>query len=184
MKRVIERVGVYQPKFRRNHYEALARAIVWQQISGHAAKTIWGRLTALSHPSPLSAEILIRHNDAALRGAGISPQKMRYLRDLSERILDGRLTLKKLTRLPDADVIEQLIEVKGIGQWTAQMFLMFSLGRPDVFAPDDLGLRSAIRKLHGLGELPKRVECDAIALRWQPYRTIAAWYLWRSLELK
>ena len=124
----------------------------------------------------------MRLDDDQLRGAGISPQKLRYLRDLSARIVDGRLSLPRLARMPDDDVIAALTEVLGIGVWTAQMFLIFSLGRPDVFAPDDLGLRGAIKRLYGLSETPGRVESLAISERWQPYRSIASWYLWRSVD--
>jgi DNA-3-methyladenine glycosylase II len=184
LKRVIDDVGEFRMTWARNHYQSLARAIVFQQISGHAARTIWNRLAALGAPDRISAAVFMRHTDEQLRGAGLSPQKLRYLRDLSARVLDGRLSLPRLSRLPDEVVIERLVEVTGVGVWTAQMFLMFSLARPDVFAPDDLGLRSGIRKLYGLSELPDRAACLTIAERWQPYRSIASWYLWRCLETK
>jgi DNA-3-methyladenine glycosylase II len=177
-------VGPWRLKFHRNHFHALARAIVFQQISGHAARTIWTRVVALSAPDRFTAKAVLELPDERLRSAGLSPQKLRYLRDLSSRVEDGRLRLSRLARLQDDQIIEQLTAVSGIGVWTAQMFLLFSLGRPDVFAPDDLGLRSAIRKLYGLNELPNRAQSHEISARWQPYRSIASWYLWRSLELK
>jgi DNA-3-methyladenine glycosylase II len=168
----------------RNHFHALARAIVAQQISGHAARTIWSRVIILSAPEKFTAAAVMRLTDDQLRQAGLSPQKLRYMRDLCSRIMDGRLHLPKMARMSDERIIAELTAVMGIGTWTAQMFLMFSLGRIDVFAPDDLGLRSAIRNLYGLSEMPDRATCHSIAERWQPYRTIASWYLWRSLELK
>lgn len=176
--------GPWRLKAGRNHFHALARAIVAQQISGHAARTIWGRVIALSAPDRFDAAAVMRLRDEQLRGAGLSPQKLGYMRDLCTRIIDGRLHLARLGRMSDELIIEELTAVKGIGVWTAQMFLMFSLGRADVFAPDDLGLRSAIRKLYGLSEMPDRATCHSYADRWQPYRTIASWYLWRSLESK
>jgi DNA-3-methyladenine glycosylase II len=180
----IRAAGPWRLKPGRNHFHALARAIVAQQISGHAARTIWSRVIALSAPERFSAVAVMRLSDDQLRQAGLSPQKLRYMRDLCSRIIDGRLHLPKLGRMSDERIIEELTAVMGIGTWTAQMFLMFSLGRVDVFAPDDLGLRSAIRKLYGLTEMPDRVTCHSIAERWQPYRTIASWYLWRSLEVR
>ena len=183
LKTVIDRVGPFKLKQTKNHYHALARAIVGQQISGHAARTIWGRLEDLSAPEKLSAEVVIELSDDQLRGAGLSPQKLRYFRDLSQRIADGRLSLPKLARMSDELVVESLVEVTGVGVWTAQMFLMFSLGRADVFAPDDLGIKTAIKKLYDLEVPPNKVLAEQIAEPWQPYRSIASWYLWRSLEV-
>jgi DNA-3-methyladenine glycosylase II len=182
LKTVIDRVGPFKLKTTKNHYHALSRAIVAQQISGHAARTIWGRLQELGNGDSFSASLVQSLPDDALRGAGLSPQKLRYMRDLSERIADGRLALPKLARMPDEAVIEALVAVTGIGVWTAQMFLMFSLGRADIFAPDDLGIRSAIKKLYDLEVLPNRALALQIAEPWEPYRSIASWYLWRSLE--
>jgi DNA-3-methyladenine glycosylase II len=165
-----------------NHFHSLARAIVSQQISTHAARTIWARVQGLATPERFTAQRLLLLSDEQLRSAGLSPQKLRYLRDLSSRIADKRLSFARLTRLHDDHVVETLVEVMGIGVWTAQMFLIFSLRRPDVFAPDDLGLRNAIRKLYGLADVPDRKSLHEIAARWAPYRSIASWYLWRSLE--
>ena len=184
LKEVIDKVGPFQLKLTKNRYHSLARAIVAQQISTAAAKSIWKRLELLTDPKPLSADAIIVLPDEALRGAGLSPQKLRYFRDLALRVADGRLPLAKLPKMRDETVVESLTEVTGIGVWTAQMFLIFSLGRADVFAPDDYGLRAAIKTLYSLEVLPNRALANQIAEPWQPYRSIASWYLWRSLELK
>ncbi len=182
LKDVIDRVGPFQLKLTKNCYHSLARAIVAQQISTAAARSIWKRLEQLTAPEPLSADAIIVLPDEQLRGAGLSPQKLRYFRDLAVRVADGRLPLAKLPKMPDAAVTEALVEVTGVGVWTAQMFLIFSLGRADVFAPDDYGLRAAIKNLYALEVLPNRALATQIAEPWGPYRSIASWYLWRSLE--
>jgi DNA-3-methyladenine glycosylase II len=184
LKALIDRVGPFQLKLTKNRYHSLARAIVAQQISTAAARSIWKRLEDLTAPKQLTADAIIVLADEQLRGAGLSPQKLRYFRDLAMRVADGRLPLNKLARMSDEEVIEALVEVTGIGVWTAQMFLIFSLGRVDVFAPDDYGLRAAIKNLYELEVLPNRALALQIAEPWQPYRSIASWYLWRSLELK
>jgi DNA-3-methyladenine glycosylase II len=182
LKEVIDRVGPFQLKLTKNRYHSLARAIVAQQISTAAARSIWKRLENLTAPKALTADAIIVLADEHLRGAGLSPQKLRYFRDLALRVADGRLPLTKLPKMSDEAVIEALVEVTGIGAWTAQMFLIFSLGRADVFAPDDYGLRAAIKNLYSLEVLPNRALALQIAEPWQPYRSIASWYLWRSLE--
>lgn len=184
LRSVIDRVGPFQLKLTKNRYHSLARAIVAQQISTAAARSIWNRLEQLTAPKPLSADAIIVLADEQLRGAGLSPQKLRYFRDLAQRIADGRLPLAKLARMSDETVIEALVEVTGVGVWTAQMFLIFSLGRADVFATDDYGIRSAIKNLYDLEVLPNRALATQIAEPWQPYRSIASWYLWRSLEVR
>jgi DNA-3-methyladenine glycosylase II len=184
LKGLIDRVGPFKLKVTKNRYHSLARAIVGQQISTAAARSIWKRLEDLTTPKQLTADAIIVLADEQLRGAGLSPQKLRYFRDLAMRIADGRLPLSKLSRMSDDEVIAALVEVTGIGAWTAQMFLIFSLGRVDVFAPDDYGLKAAIKKLYGLEVLPNKALALKIAEPWQPYRSIASWYLWRSLELK
>jgi len=184
LREVIDRVGPFQLNLTRNRYHSLARAIVSQQISTAAARSIWKRLEGLTAPKKLTADAIIVLADEDLRGAGLSPQKLRYFRDLASRVADGRLPLAKLSRMSDEAVVEALVEVTGIGEWTAQMFLIFSLGRADVFAPDDYGLKAAIKNLYGLEVLPNRALATQIAEPWQPYRSIASWYLWRSLEAK
>lgn len=184
LKEVIDRVGPFQLKLTRNRYHSLARAIVSQQISTAAARSIWQRLEQLTAPKSLTADAIIALADDQLRGAGLSPQKLRYFRDLAIRVADGRLPLSRLPKMHDEAVVEALVEVTGIGAWTAQMFLIFSLGRADVFAPDDYGLRAAIKNLYSLEVLPNKALALQIAEPWQPFRSIASWYLWRSLELK
>jgi DNA-3-methyladenine glycosylase II len=163
-------------------FQALARAIVGQQLSTKAAATIWGRVTEeLGSETPKPAKLL-KADPEKLREAGLSRSKVSFLRDLAERIEAGRLNLKTLTKLPDEDVIADLIEVKGIGQWTAEMFLMFHLARPDVLSTGDLGIRRAIQIAYGMDELPGPTEMERIAEPWRPHRTLACLYLWRSLD--
>lgn len=178
----IEQAGPFRLKVERRRFVALARSIVAQQISGKAAASIWKRLQQAVKPGRISPATIAAMSFEQLRAAGISPQKARYLHDLAARSLDGSLRLNRISRLSDEEVIAALIQVKGIGVWTAQMFLMFSLCRIDVFAPDDLGLRAAIRHLYGLDDLPDRQRSLAIAEPWRPYQTIASWYLWRTVE--
>lgn len=184
MKRVIQQVGPFRMKRQTNRYQALLNAIVSQQISTASARAIWGRLELLTEAGGLSASTVHALADEQLRGAGLSPQKIRYVRDLTNRIHRGELRLAGMHRRVDDEVIAALTEVLGIGVWTAQMFLMFSLGRPDVLPHGDLGIQSAMRNIYQLEELPDREACIRIAEPWRPYTTVACWYLWRSLALK
>jgi DNA-3-methyladenine glycosylase II len=183
MKGVIRQVGPCGLRLSRDRFQMLVRSILSQQISGHAARAIRERLEALVAPEPLTPRNLAALSAEQLRAVGISAQKGAYLLSLAQKVRDGQLRLHTLGRLADEAVIEQLVQVKGIGVWTAQMFLIFSLGRPDVFPCDDLGVRQAIRKLYGLAELPDKETSTKIALPWRPYASIAVWYCWRSLEL-
>lgn len=180
---VIEQVGPLQLKLQSRRFESLARAIIAQQISGAAARSIWNRLHVAVRPKRITAEALARLTDPELRQLGISPQKVSYLRDLQQRVQRREVRLDRLRLLADDEVISQLTQVKGIGVWTAQMFLMFSLGRLDVLPHQDLGIRSAMARLYQLGELPDRDTCEEIARPWRPYATVACWYLWRSSDL-
>jgi DNA-3-methyladenine glycosylase II len=177
---VIRRAGPFRLNLRHDRFHALALAIVSQQISGKAARSIWEKLKVIA--DPLSAERIRQLTVEELRVAGLSRQKASYLVDLATHVSEGRLNLKRIGRLSDEAVIESLVEVKEIGVWTAQMFLIFSLGRLDVLPHGDLGVRMAIQKLYGLDELPNRETCHRIAEPWRPYASIAAWYCWRSLE--
>jgi DNA-3-methyladenine glycosylase II len=183
MKDVIRRVGPFGLRLRRDRFHTLVRSILAQQISGYAAQAIRGRLEALVAPQALAADNLAALPLEQLRAVGVSSQKAKYLLSLATKVHDGELRLKSIGRLSDEEVIEQLVQVKGIGVWTAQMFLIFSLGRPDVFPCDDLGIRQAIRKLYGLKDLPDKQTSLRIAEPWRPYASIASWYCWRSLEL-
>ena len=162
-------------------YEAIARAIVGQQLSTKAAASIWGKLQdAFGGKMPTPGELLGADDDV-LSGAGLSRAKAGFLRDLATRVTDGRLDLKRLPDLADEDVVAALIEIHGVGTWTAEMFLIFHLGRPDVMATGDLGIRRAVQIAYELEELPPPAELERISQPSRPYRTLACLYLWRSL---
>jgi DNA-3-methyladenine glycosylase II len=181
---VIDRVGPYRAEVRRTgtHYDALVRSIVFQQLSGKAAGTIHRRFLALYPGKRARAELVLESSEEHLRGAGLSRQKIGYLRDLSARVADRSLPLAHLGRLSDDQIIEHLVQVKGIGRWTVQMFLMFRLGRPDVLPELDLGVQNAIQRAYGLAKRPTPKEVLRIGAPWRPYASVASWYLWRSLE--
>jgi len=186
LRRLMEEGGPIDPKMDRrgsrpNPYEALARAIVGQQLSTQAAASIWSQLIALFDGQTPEPEALLRRRPATLRKAGLSNAKVEFLRDLARRVEDGRLNLKRLSKLSDEDITAELLEVKGIGRWTAEMFLIFHLGRPDVAAVGDLGIRRAVQIAYGMDELPGPEDLDRIAEKWRPHRTLASLYLWRSL---
>jgi len=162
-------------------FEALARSILYQQISGKAAASIHARLLSMAG-GRLRPDVLTGASDAALRGCGLSRQKIGYLRDLAARSADGLPTRRQLGGLDDAAAIEALTIVKGVGPWTAEMFLMFRLGRPDVLPVSDYGIRKAMQRAWRMRELPRPDRMCRLAEPWRPYRTIACWYLWRSLE--
>ncbi len=168
---------------RKDHLSALVGSIVSQQLSTKAAATIFGRFTALfpDHHIP-SAAAIAALDDAALRGVGLSGQKVSYLRDLTARIMDGRLDLDELDALPDEAVIERLTAVKGFGRWTAEMFLMFRLHRPDVLPVDDLGIQNAIMRLYRMRKRPTAKRMMKLGDAWKPYRSVASWYLWQTLR--
>jgi DNA-3-methyladenine glycosylase II len=181
--RVMEQVGPYRPGDRTGgtHFLALARAMVYQQLSGKAASTIFSRFLDLyPNRDPQPADILAT-SDEKLRSAGLSRQKIGYLRDLSARVSRGELPLDHVDALADADLIAHLVQVKGIGRWTAQMFLMFKLGRTDVLPDLDLGIQNAIKRAYRKRRVgPKDVL--KIGAKWSPYSSVACWYLWRSLD--
>ena len=182
---VIRRVGPcgMAGRQRHDHLSTLVSAIVSQQLSTKAAATIFGRFLALFPDGHVTdAAAIAAQSDAALRGVGLSGQKVGYLRDLSARIIDGRLRLDDLESLPDEQVIERLTAVKGFGRWTAEMFLMFRLHRPDVLPAGDLGIVNAIIRLYGLRKRPDAKRVLKIGEVWRPYRSVAAWYLWQSLK--
>ena len=185
LRKVIEQVGPcrLKPLAEGTHFEFIARSIIYQQLSGKAAATIHGRVQVLCGGS-LTAEPLGTLSDDSLRGAGLSRQKLGYLRDLSARAADGTLDTTHLADLPDEEVTRQLVQVKGVGVWTAQMFLMFRLGRPDVLPVLDLGVRKGVQRAYRLRKLPDAKKVEKIAAPWAPYRTIGSWYMWRVLELQ
>ncbi len=182
MGRAIEQVGPFRLVRIPNRFAALMRAILHQQLALKAAQSITRRFRQLYGPGEgrfPTPEELLRTPRRRLRSAGVSPQKMRYLKDLAARASDGALPLNRVGRLPDEEVIETLTEVKGIGRWTAEMFLIFSLGRPDVWAVDDLGLQLAAKDLYRLRRHPSEAKMRALAEPWRPWRTVASWYLWQ-----
>ena len=182
MRDVIRRAGPFTLKLRRDRFQALVHSILAQQISGHAAVAVRKKLELLAGEAGITPQRISVFSIDELRGAGLSKQKASYVLDLAHRVHAGELPLVRLARLSDEAVIESLIEVKGIGVWTAHMFLMFSLGRLDVLPHGDYGVRSAIQKLYGLKQLPDRQTCIRVAGPWRPYASIASWYCWRSLE--
>src|SRR6476661_10007810 len=168
---------------RKDHLTALVGAIVSQQLSTKAAATIFGRLAALFAGNVIPGhEAIAAIDDQTLRSVGLSSQKVSYLRDLCERLSDGRLVLDELDVLEDEEVIARLIAVKGFGRWTAEMFLMFRLHRPDVLPAGDLGIVNAVQRLYGLRKRPDAKRIRKIGEVWRPYRSVASWYLWQSLK--
>ena len=180
---IIDRVGRFAMNYDEPAFHSLAEAIVYQQLHGKAAATIFKRLTDLAG-EPLTPEGILKLSEEQMRGVGLSKQKSSYLRDLAEKTQAGALDFGKLVNLADADVIKALTQVKGIGVWTAHMFLMFSLRRPDVLPTGDLGIQMAIRKHYRKRKLPKPLQMEKIAKCWAPYRSVACWYLWRSMDIK
>ncbi len=187
MKKIIKKVGPFTGKTTRNRFAALVKSIVSQQISTAAARTILGRLheAVVENPGPtfsVSPEDFAGMTADQLRAAGLSKQKATYVFDLAEKVNDGTVDLKNIHRLNDEQAIEALVCVKGIGRWTAQMFLMFCLGRLDILPADDLGIKNGVKRAYGLEELPTPKEVNEIGEVWHPYASVASWYLWRSLE--
>ena len=176
-------------KHRRTHprrpFEALARSIIYQQLSGKAADTICGRFVALFKPHSFpTPEDVLQAKITTLRGAGLSQQKISYLKDLAQKCTDGTIDSRRFSKMSDEEIIEHVTAVKGIGEWTAHMFLMFTLGRPDILPVGDLGIRKGFQKLFGLKSLPSPRTMTRLAKPWAGHRTVACFYLWRLLEEK
>jgi DNA-3-methyladenine glycosylase II len=180
---IIERVGAYRIEYGPPEFHSLAEAIVYQQLHGKAAATIFKRFAALAG-DPLTPEGILKLTDAQLRSVGLSKQKSSYLKDLAAKTAAGLLDFSKLNEMGDDDVIKHLTQVKGIGEWTAQMFLMFMLKRPDVLPTGDYGVQAAMKKHYRKRKMPKPKDMEKIARAWAPYRSVACWYLWRSLDIK
>ncbi len=180
---MIERVGPCRIQLRTDgtHYQALVRSIIFQQLSGKAAGTILARFNALYDGVPEPYAVLATR-DERLRSVGLSRQKIGYLRDLSAKVTTGDLPLDAVHEMEDDDLIDHLVQVKGIGRWTAQMFLMFRLGRPDVLPELDLGIQNAIKRAYRKRKRPAPKDVRKIGAKWSPHSTVACWYLWRSLE--
>ena len=182
--KVMERVGPcrLRPLTEGAHFEFVARSIVYQQLSTKAAATIHGRVAAACG-GRIGIESLAGLADTTLRSAGLSRQKVAYLRDLADKAHSGLLDTESLGDLPDEEVTRQLTQVKGVGVWTAQMFLMFRLCRPDVLPVLDLGIRKGVQRAYRLRKLPDARRVEKIAAPWAPFRTVGSWYMWRVLEL-
>jgi DNA-3-methyladenine glycosylase II len=183
LRAIIERVGPCRMEFGLPEFSSLAEAIVYQQLNGKAAVTIFNRFAALAG-EPLTPEGILKLSDAQLRSVGLSKQKSAYLKDLAAKAASGLLDFSRLHELTDDEVIAHLTQVKGIGVWTAHMFLMFSLKRPNVLPTGDYGVQVAMRKHYKKRKLPKPRDMEKIAKVWEPYRSVACWYMWRSLDIK
>ncbi|SRR5579872_26238 len=210
LRAIIERVGAFRMQYGPAEFHSLAEAIIYQQLNGKAAETIFNRFAAVAG-EPLTPQGILKLTGEQMRSVGLSKQKSAYLRDLSEKTASGMLDFSRLADMPDAEVIEHLTQVQGIGVWTAQMFLMFSLKRKNVLPTGDFGVRMAIYKHYlalasartsakaakkkpaKLGsrkkskakiKLPSPQQMEKIAKCWEPYRSVACWYLWRSLDMK
>jgi DNA-3-methyladenine glycosylase II len=179
---IIERVGPLAIQYREPIFQTLVRSIVYQQLNGKAALTIFNRLAAAAKADPLTPESILKLRPQRMRSLGLSQQKMTYIRELARFTKSGEINFELCATLEDPHVIEHLTRVKGVGVWTVQMFLIFALRRPNVLPTGDLGVRAAIKKAYNLPDLPKPDEMERIAAPWHPHCSVAAWYLWRSLE--
>jgi len=183
--RIIKQVGdcrlhAFAP---RDPFEALCMSIASQQLSTKAADTIFGRFCDLFPSRKPTAAAVMSLTDEQIRAVGFSRPKVTFIKDLAAHVLDGRLDLRALKKHPDDEVMRQLIAVKGIGRWTAEIFLMFRLGRQDIFPADDLGLMNAVQRVYGLRKRPDARRLRKMCESWKPHRSVAAWYLWQSLDL-
>ena len=183
--KIIDEVGDCRmtPRTEGSHFDALVRAIVYQQLSGKAAATIHGRFQGLYGNRPPTPEEVLATDDERLRSVGLSRQKIASIRDLAAKVAGGEVPIDRLDSMPDDEVIESLIRVRGIGRWSAQMFLMFRLGRPNVLPDLDLGVQKGIQHAYRLASLPKPKDVLRIGERWAPFASVASWYMWRVLEL-
>jgi DNA-3-methyladenine glycosylase II len=180
---IIERVGAFRMEFGEPVFHSLAEAIVYQQLNGKAAVTIFKRFATLTG-EPVTPDGIAKLTAEQMRSAGLSKQKSSYLRDMAERAVRGDLDFTRLPEMSDEEVIKHLTQVKGVGVWTAHMFLMFTLKRQNVLPTGDLGIQIAIKKHYNKRKLPKPAQMEKIAKPWEPYRSVACWYLWRSLDIK
>ena len=182
MAAIIAKAGPYRVGYTDPVFQTLVRSIVYQQLHGKAALTIFNRLAEAVKVKPMTPEAVLKLRPQKMRAAGLSKQKTLYIRELARLTRDGEIQFERLPEMEDAAIIETLTRVKGVGVWTVQMFLMFALQRPNVLPVGDLGVRAAMKKAYRLAHLPKPAEMERIAAAWHPYRSVASWYLWRSLE--
>jgi DNA-3-methyladenine glycosylase II len=183
MAAIIKRIGPYRIEYGPPEFHSLAEAIIYQQLNGRAALTIFNRFAALAG-NPLTPAGILKLTNEQMRSVGLSKQKSSYLRDMAVRAASGELDFSRLPQLSDEEVIKHLTQVKGVGVWTAQMFLMFTLKRPNVLPTGDFGVQMAMKKHYNKRKMPKPAQMEKIARCWEPYRSIACWYLWRSMDTK
>lgn len=179
--KIINSVGEYSLKRKNHHFAVLIESIISQQLATRAAEVIFSRFKDIYPKFPTASDILATRK-SRLRSAGLSSMKIEYLKDLARKVDQGKIKMNTLSKMSDEEVVSQLTQVKGIGRWTAEMFLMFSLGRQDVLPVGDLGLRKGVQMAFSLSELPKPSEVEKLGDRWRPYRSVATWYLWKSLQ--
>lgn len=179
--KIIDSVGDYSLKKRNHHFAVLVESIVSQQLATRAAEAIFRRFKDLYPKFPTASEILATRK-SRLRSVGLSSMKIEYIKDLAKKVNQGKIKMSALSKMSDEEVVSHLTQVKGIGRWTAEMFLIFSLGRQDVLPVHDLGLRKGVQMAFSLSELPEPSEVENLGKRWRPYRSVATWYLWKSLQ--
>jgi DNA-3-methyladenine glycosylase II len=179
---IIQRVGAYAMQYHEPTFRALVRSIVFQQLHGKAARTIFDRLVDKAG-GEITPDSILKLRPTQMRAVGLSRQKLTYIRDLARKTRDGVVEFERFPQMKDEEIIAELTQVKGIGQWTAHMFLMFALRRPDILPTGDYGVRAAMRNAYGMKVMPKPRTMERLAKSWHPYCSIASWYMWRSLDV-
>ena len=179
---LIDQVGPYKIRYLDPDFETLVKSIVYQQLSGKVAATIYGRLQAAAGYGRLTPASALRLTPQKMRSLGLSRQKIAYIRDIAEHTLSGVANFDVLPRMKDDEVIEVLTSLKGVGVWTAHMFLIFALRRKDVLPVGDLGIRAAVKKAYGLEAMPTPAQVSEVGEKWRPYRTVASWYIWQNVD--
>jgi DNA-3-methyladenine glycosylase II len=182
LERIIKIVGKYYINIRNDPFQSLVESVIYQQLAGKAANAIYNRFINYYNNKQITPTLILNSPNDNLKKVGLSNRKIDYLKDLALHVYDGRINLEELPKMNDDEIINKLVNVKGIGRWTSEMFLIFSLGRQDILPVTDLGVRKAIQKIYSLSELPKPNIMMEIAKPWRPYRSIATWYLWKSLS--
>jgi DNA-3-methyladenine glycosylase II len=180
--KVLKQIGPIDMELDDGHYEALVGSIIYQQLAGTAARAILDRFKKLYGGKIPDPEQYLSTDETKLRASGLSPQKISYIRDLCQRLVNGSLDLKSLAHLSDEEAVEKLDAVRGVGRWTAEMFLLFVLGRKDVLPVDDLGIQKAVKRIYHLRKLPSKQKFEQLSKNWHPYCSVATMYLWRSGE--
>ena len=182
LEKIIKIVGKYSINIRNDPFQSLVESIIYQQLAGKAANAIYNRFINYYNNKQITPTLILNSHNDNLKKVGLSNRKIDYLKDLALHVYDGRINLEELPKMNDEEIINKLVNVKGIGRWTSEMFLIFSLGRQDILPVTDLGVRKAIQKVYSLSELPKPNIMMEIAKPWRPYRSIATWYLWKFLS--